>query len=220
MKISVSFVAISLILGLSSVLSSVEPSHMGRRHEPSRRVTMYDNDFLITKWKIWYKSLDVNHDGTISIDDVEESRIRFSELHRLEADEKKFAMDSLQIWWNEFIFRRQTGEISEQQFVDSLSQEFMADQAKFCTEMLKWFGMIFAVIDTNKDLSISEDEFLIALNAYGHGDVALNLKFFKAYKPTDGLIHLRDIVISWVDFVASTNNSAISIVKEAFEAGV
>lgn len=32
------------------------------------------NDFLVSKWKLWYKSLDVNHDGKISIEDVEESR--------------------------------------------------------------------------------------------------------------------------------------------------
>jgi len=32
------------------------------------------NEYIVAKWKLWYKSLDVNHDGKISIEDVEESR--------------------------------------------------------------------------------------------------------------------------------------------------
>jgi len=32
------------------------------------------NEFLVGKWKEWYKLLDVNHDGKISTEDVEESR--------------------------------------------------------------------------------------------------------------------------------------------------
>ena len=30
------------------------------------------NDYMIAKWKIWYKALDVNQDGKISIEDVNE----------------------------------------------------------------------------------------------------------------------------------------------------
>ncbi|XP_045168190.1 sarcoplasmic calcium-binding protein-like isoform X1 [Mercenaria mercenaria] len=178
------------------------------------------NDFLVKKWKIWYESLDVNHDGTISMEDVEESRNKFSELHHLDADKKKMVMENFEKWWHKYVFRGETGEISEQKFVDTLSKEFMADKAKFCAKMQNCFDEIFDVIDTNKDRSISEDEFLIAFKAYGHENVALDTNFFKAYNPKDGLVPLRDIVTSWVDFATSTDSSKKSIVKEAFEAGV
>lgn len=177
------------------------------------------NEFLISKWKIWYESLDVNHDGTISMADVEESRNKFSELHGLDADKRKMVIENFEQWWKDYIFRGQGGEISEQQFVDSLNKEFTEDKAKFLKKMEKCFDIFFDVIDTNKDRSISEDEFLIAFKAYGHENVALDTNFFKAYNPKDGLVPLRDIVASWVDFTTSADASKPSVVKTAFEAG-
>ena len=48
-------------------------------------------------------------------------------------------------------------------------------------ELLLSFIISFDVIDTNKDRSISEEEFLIAFKAYGHENVALDTKFFNSY---------------------------------------
>nr|BAA25310.1 sarcoplasmic calcium-binding protein [Meretrix lusoria] len=178
------------------------------------------NEFLISKWKIWYKSLDVNHDGTISMADVEESRSKFSELHHLDAEKKDMVMKNFEKWWKEYIFRGKDGEISEQEFVDALNKDFTADKNKFIATMQSCFDILFDVIDTNKDRSISEEEFLIAFKAYGHENVALDTKFFKAYNPKDGLVPLKDIVTSWVDFATSTDASKPSVVKTAFETGV
>ncbi|XP_052250119.1 sarcoplasmic calcium-binding protein-like isoform X4 [Dreissena polymorpha] len=178
------------------------------------------NAFLVSKWKIWYKSLDVNHDGMISFADVEESRSKFSELHHLDEQKKKQVMDNFEKWWNEFIFRGKTGEISESEFVDMLNKDFTTDKAKFKKSMEKCFDILFDVIDTNKDRSISEDEFLIAFKAYGHENVALDTKFFKAYNPKDGLVPLREIVDSWISFATSEDSSKPDIVKTAFESGV
>ncbi|KAH3706228.1 sarcoplasmic calcium-binding protein-like isoform X3 [Dreissena polymorpha] len=178
------------------------------------------NEFLVSKWKIWYKSLDVNHDGKITFADVEESRSKFSELHHLPEEQKKQVMKNLEQWWNEFIFRGKTGEISESEFIKMLSKEFSADKAKFKKSMEKCFNILFDVIDTNKDRSISEDEFLIAFKAYGHENVALDTNFFKAYKPIDGLVPFKEIVNSWIEFATSEDKTKPDIVKTAFEAGV
>lgn len=178
------------------------------------------NEFLISKWKIWYKSLDVNHDGKISIEDVEESRSKFSDMHHLESAKGKSVEENFTKWWNEFIFRGQEGEIEIQQFIDNLNKDYTADKAAFVAQMDKCFNTFFDVIDTNKDRSISEEEFLIAFKAYGHENVALDTKFFKAYNPTDGLVPLRQIVDSWIEFVSSEDESKGSIVKTAFESGV
>ncbi|KAK3578742.1 hypothetical protein CHS0354_010123 [Potamilus streckersoni] len=177
-------------------------------------------DYLITKWKIWYNSLDVNHDGTISMEDVEESRQKFTSLHHLAADQGKKVEKNFEEWWNKYIFRGKTGNISQDEFVDALKKQFSADKAKFVNEMTECFNTFFDVIDTNKDRSISEDEFLIAFKAYGHENVALDSKFFQAYNPIDGLVPLRKIVESWIQFVTSEDSSITDVVKNAFEAGV
>lgn len=179
------------------------------------------NDYLVAKWKIWYKSLDVNHDGKISIEDCVESRDKFSDLHHLDPEKGKMVRENFEQWWNTFIFRGKTGEISESEFVAALSNDYVKDKAAFRKQMDKCFDSLFDVIDTNKDRSISEEEFLIAFKAYGHENVALDTKFFKAYNPKDGLVPLRQIVDSWICFVADeAAPSAGEVVKTAFEAGV
>jgi len=178
------------------------------------------NDYMVAKWKLWYKSLDVNHDGKISIEDVEESRSKFSDLHQLDSEKSKLVQDNFTKWWNDFVFRGKTGEIEEAEFISALNTDYTADKAKFSEEMSKCFNVFFDVIDTNKDRSISEEEFLIAFKAYGHENVALDTKFFQAYKPVDGLVSLRQIVDSWIDFVVGEDASKGSIVKTAFESGV
>lgn len=128
--------------------------------------------------------------------------------------------DNFEKWWNDFIFRGKEGEISEQQFVESLNKDYKADKKKFIKNMQDCFDMLFDVIDTNKDRSISEEEFLVAFKAYGHENVALDTKFFKAYNPVDELVPMKNIVDSWVDFTTSEDSSKPSVVKTAFESGV
>ena len=179
------------------------------------------NDYLVAKWKIWYKSLDVNHDGKISIEDVVESRDKFSDLHHLDPEKRKLVVETFEGWWNTFIFRGKQGEISESEFINSLNHDYTKDKEVFRKQMDKCFDSLFDVIDTNKDRSISEEEFLIAFKAYGHENVALDTKFFKAYNPKDGLVPLRQIVDSWICFACDeAAPSAGEVVKTAFEAGV
>jgi len=128
-------------------------------------------------------------------------------------------------WWKDFILRRQDvcheTEISEQQFVDMLNGELKKVKTAFKKSIEDCFNVIFDVIDTNRDRSISEDEFLIAFKAYGHENIALDTNFFKAYNPDkDGLVALNIIRQSWIDFVVSDDANEKSLVKEAFEAGV
>jgi len=147
-------------------------------------------------------------------------RSKFSDLHKLDAEKAKAVEENFTKWWNEFVFRGKTGEISMDEFIAALNADYSNDKAKFQEEMTRCFNTFFDVIDTNKDRSISQDEFLIAFKAYGHENVALDTKFFNAYGPKDGQVCLREIVDSWIDFVAGDDASKGSIVKTAFEAGV
>ncbi|KAJ8313956.1 hypothetical protein KUTeg_008517 [Tegillarca granosa] len=56
-------------------------------------------DYLKGKWQTWYKSLDVNHDGTVSMEDVEESRNKFTELHHLLGDKAQGVKTDMEQWW-------------------------------------------------------------------------------------------------------------------------
>lgn len=141
-------------------------------------------------------------------------------MHKLDAEKRKQVEANFTQWWNDYVFRNKTGEISEQEFVDALNKDFSADKAKFKEQMSMCFNTFFDVIDTNKDRSISDDEFLIAFKAYGHENVALDNKFFQAYKPENGLVRLGTIVDSWIDFVTGEDAGKESIVKTAFESGV
>lgn len=177
-------------------------------------------DYLNKKWKIWYNSLDVNHDGKISIEDVEESRNKFTNLHELVGDKAKGVQVNFEDWWNKYIFRTGAGkEISESEFVQQLTEAFKKDKAGFIKEMQACFDCIFDVIDTNKDRSIDEDEFVYAFKAFGHENEALVRKAFSLYNKENKHVPLKDIVSEWVKFVTEEDTGKKDIIMEAFKEG-
>jgi Ca2+-binding EF-hand superfamily protein len=178
-------------------------------------------DYLTKKWKIWYNSLDVNHDGKISFEDVEESRNKFTNLHELVGDKAKGVKVDFEKWWNTYIFRTGPGkEISEVEFVESLSAAYNKDKKAFKDEIQKCFDEIFDVIDTNKDRSIELNEFIYAFKAFGHENEDLIRKAFALYKAPSGLVPLKDIVSEWVKFVTEENSGVSDIIMEAFNTGL
>ncbi|XP_052800266.1 sarcoplasmic calcium-binding protein-like isoform X2 [Mya arenaria] len=179
------------------------------------------NEFLMTKWRLWYQSLDVNHDKVISLDDVEESRKKFSELHHLSAEEKESTMKSIEQWWEKYIFRGSSGqEITQEQFLNRLNAEFKSNKEKFIKDKRDCFSTILGVIDINHDKFIDQDEFVLCFRAYGHENLTADTDFFNAYKPVDGKVPVKVIVDSWTDFLSSEDSSKESIEKKAFESGV
>lgn len=75
-------------------------------------------DYLNKKWKIWYNFLDVNYDGKIFIEDVEEFRNKFINFYELVGDKVKGVQVNFEDWWNKYIFRIGVGkEILESEFV-------------------------------------------------------------------------------------------------------
>jgi Ca2+-binding EF-hand superfamily protein len=169
---------------------------------------------------MWYKSLDVNHDGKISLEDVEESRQKFTELHHLLGDKADSVRADMQKWWTTYILPANGGEVSEEQFLARLSAGYNKDKAAFKAEMQKCFDVMFDVIDTNKDRSIELSEFIFAFKAFGHENEDLVTKAFKLFDAKDGLVPLRDLVTAWVQFVTDEDSSKRDCVREAFESGV
>ncbi|XP_061193650.1 sarcoplasmic calcium-binding protein-like [Saccostrea echinata] len=175
-------------------------------------------DYLTKKWKMWYKSLDVNHDGKISLEDVEESRNKFTELHHLLGDKADSVKTDMKNWWTTYILNGKDQEISEDQFLSNLTAAYNKDKAAFKDHMQKCFDVMFDVIDTNKDRSIELNEFIFAFKAFGHENEELVTKAFKLFN--NELVPLRDIVTAWVQFVTEEDSSKRDVVREAFESGV
>ncbi|KAK3108089.1 hypothetical protein FSP39_000904 [Pinctada imbricata] len=177
-------------------------------------------DLLQSKWKQWYKSLDVNHDGKISIEDVEESRSKFADLHHLLGDKAETVKNDMEKWWNDYIFLNGPGkDISETEFVNSLTASYTKDKAAFKARMQQCFDKIFDVIDTNKDRSIELNEFIFAFKAFGHENEALVTKAFQLFNAPDGLVPLKDIVSAWVIFTTSEDPTQKDVVKQAVDSG-
>lgn len=116
-------------------------------------------------------------------------------------------MDNFTKWWNDYIFCGKTGDISEADFLNTMKAEYKVDKKKFQEKMAKCMDSIFDVIDTNKDRSISLEEFNISFQAYGQEKIAGDDKFFNAFNPKDGLVPLRDLSEAWVDFLTNDDSS-------------
>lgn len=175
-------------------------------------------DNLQKKWKMWYYSLDVNHDGTISIEDVNESRDKFTDLHKLLGKKAEDVKVDMAKWWNDYIFLKGKNQpISEVEFVTHLTNLYTADKAAFVERMQKCFDTIFDVIDTNKDRSIELQEFIFAFQAFGHENEKLVTKAFTLFGTE--LVPLHKIVSAWVRFVTSEDDGEDDVVKKAFDEG-
>lgn len=178
-------------------------------------------DYLTKKWKYWYSYLDVNKDGMISFDDVEECRKKFAELHGLKDDKAKSVKVDIEKWWNKYIFRSGAGkELSEKDFLDILTADYKKDKAKFKTSIEECFTEVFKVIDIDKDRTIDLDEFLYAFRAFGHDDDSILTTVFKSYKASNDKVPMKQLVDSWVQFVCDEDSTKKDVLKEAFEKGM
>jgi Ca2+-binding EF-hand superfamily protein len=169
---------------------------------------------------MWYKFLDVNDDGKISLEDIKESSNQFIKLHHLldnQADSVKVVM---QKWWTTYILLSANQEVSQERFLDRLSTSYTNDKAAFKAEMQGCFDALFNFTDTNTDRFIELSEFIITFNAFGHKKEELVRRAFKLFHAKDGMVPLRDLVSAWVLFVTNEDSSKLDRVCEAFESGI
>ncbi|XP_053373654.1 sarcoplasmic calcium-binding protein-like [Mercenaria mercenaria] len=178
------------------------------------------NDYLISKWRMWFKCLDVKHGGKIARTDEDEIDAKFAHLHHLEAEKKKDTMKQLDTWWDEYIFRQRPGPISEQDFVDMQNDDFKADKEKFKQRMVTCMKIIFDILNISHEGSMTEQEFVIAYRSAGHENIKLDTDFFNAYEPVNGKVSVQKMCDSWVQFTTCEDSSVKDIVKDAFEAGL
>ncbi|XP_062619285.1 sarcoplasmic calcium-binding protein-like [Saccostrea cucullata] len=174
-------------------------------------------DYLTKKWKMWYKSLDVNHDGKISLEDVEESRNKLTELHHLLGDKAETVRTNVESWWTTYILKGEH-QLTEEQFLSNLTTAYKQDKADFKANIQSCFETILDVIDTNKDRFIELKEFIYAFKAFGHENEELVTKTFKLFDKD--LVPLHEMIAAWVQFVTDDDSSKRNIIYKVFQAGV
>ncbi|XP_048756144.2 sarcoplasmic calcium-binding protein-like [Ostrea edulis] len=178
-------------------------------------------EYLVAKWKHWYSYLDVNKDGTISFDDVEECRKKFTKLHALAGEKAKSVEVDIEKWWKTYIFRSSaTDEMSENDFISILSADYKKDKQAFKANIQKCFMEVFDVIDVDKDRTIDLGEFQYAFKAFGHENDDILKTVFESYKSADGKVPIKQVVDTWVQFVTDEDSSKKDILKEAFTKGM
>ncbi|XP_060554903.1 sarcoplasmic calcium-binding protein-like [Ruditapes philippinarum] len=178
------------------------------------------NDYIISKWKLWFRAIDINHKGKISRSDVRQEEDTFATLSHLNDDRRKQLQVDLDKLWDEVVFRGKSEPINEQEFVALNIRDYTANKQKFVEGIRKAYTALFDLIDVSREGSVSEEEFVNILRACGHDNIALNKKFFNDYNPVDGKIACGVLVDSWVQFTSCDDSSKKDLIKEAFEAGI
>ncbi|XP_060599533.1 sarcoplasmic calcium-binding protein-like [Ruditapes philippinarum] len=177
------------------------------------------NEYLISKWKMWFTWLDINKDGILDAQDIESERQRFVELNEFSTEQINAAMEVFAKWWEEFIFCGKS-ELSEEALIKSFNDAFKANKKRFIEKMRRSFQVAYNVVDIHSNQCISEDEFIVGLRTSGHENIELNRRFFQMYNPVDGHIPVKELVESWVQFTTCEDKEKHDIVKTAFELGV
>ncbi|XP_060599524.1 sarcoplasmic calcium-binding protein-like [Ruditapes philippinarum] len=178
------------------------------------------SDYLVSKWKMWFKCLDVKHDGKIAKADMDAADSTFVHLHHIEAEPRKVILKQLAEWWDEYIFHHKPGPLSEQDFVDNLNRELQAGKEAFKQRMTVCMKTIFDILNISHEGSMTQNEFVIAFRSSAHENLKLDSDFFYSYNPVDGKVPVQKICDSWVQFTTCEDSSLKDVVKEAFEAGV
>lgn len=88
-------------------------------------------EYLIQKWKMWYKFLDVNYDGKIFMEDVEEFRNKFIDFYYFFGDKVEFVKNDMKKWWIIYILIIENQEIFEEQFLVYFGGFYNVDKVVF-----------------------------------------------------------------------------------------
>ncbi|XP_061184507.1 sarcoplasmic calcium-binding protein-like [Saccostrea echinata] len=174
-------------------------------------------DYLKSKWAIWFKSLDANHDNKLSIEDMEISAKKFIEIQKILGDKanNNAGFDNTK-WWNTYIFRKGPGvSLTLEEFQASLGESYQKDKAAFYQEMERCFSDIASFVAENKDRPIVEQEFAFGFKVFGQEDSVQVAKAYQLFKATKGQPNVQHIVDAWAQFIADDDASKQDMIHEA-----
>ncbi|XP_060552287.1 sarcoplasmic calcium-binding protein-like [Ruditapes philippinarum] len=177
------------------------------------------NDYLKSKWRLWFRLYDVKHKNKLSGEDVKEKEERFAAINHLDPEQKKKVIETMDKLLSENVFYGKPGPITEDEFVEMQNDDFKADKDKYVEKRRKYFTTVFSMVDLCGE-GITEEEFVNAFKALGHDNVSLDKKFFHDFKPVDGKIPRSVFVDALVQFTTCEDSSKEDLVKTGLESGV
>ncbi|XP_053374302.1 sarcoplasmic calcium-binding protein-like [Mercenaria mercenaria] len=108
------------------------------------------NDYLISKWRMYFKAIDAKNEGRITKEYITEDKTKFADYHHLEGTRREDMMERIEQWFDKYILQGKSGPISEQEFVDMLNDDFKADRDKFVKKMQTSFEESFEINNLDK----------------------------------------------------------------------
>ncbi|XP_053374300.1 sarcoplasmic calcium-binding protein-like [Mercenaria mercenaria] len=168
---------------------------------------------------MWFSWFDQNKDGRVCSEDLETSRNKFANLHHLNAQRKKVAMDTFSAWWTEYLMWGKS-EITEAEFIECQRRAFEIDKEEFGRRMLKNEEIVCNLMDTDGDGMITEEDHIIMFKSTEHNDEAVDRKWFDAYSPVDGKVPVKTVVDFWTQLLTCDDDTKPDALVKLFKAGI
>ena len=157
-------------------------------------LTEQQKAFLQRKWKTWFKAQDVNRNGYLSFEDFEEMGKRFVEYGKLDEKKGKEITKQLIDLLIHYGIKGSGDKMTCDQFV---AYQLKLRENPRVKELIKSnMGMMFDVVDTDGDGTISRKEFQVFFKCLGIDEALAKSSF-------DGIDTGRNGVISKAEYLAA-----------------
>ncbi|XP_063421737.1 sarcoplasmic calcium-binding protein-like [Mytilus trossulus] len=176
-------------------------------------------EFLKEKWNIWYRTLDVNHDGVITRADVDYTLKKFPLVEGISKSKGKLECAKIEAWWEKYILKG-NNKITKVDLLKDLEKGYTENKKNFIAKMKALCEDIICILDTDKTKMISLDNYVKAYKVYGHDNEALIRKAFGLYKPSHGMVPIQEHIEDWLLFLTNDDPSKKDVVYETYKAGL
>lgn len=174
-------------------------------------------EFLKEKWNVWYRTLDVNHDGVITRADVDYTLKQFLLVEGLSKSKGNVEAAKIGAWWEKYILKG-NNKITKADLLKDLEKGYTENKKNFIAKMKALCEDIICILDTDKTKMISLDNYVKAYKVYGHDNEALIRKAFELYKPSHGMVPIQEYIEDWLLFLTNDDPSKNDVVYETYKA--
>ncbi|XP_053373655.1 sarcoplasmic calcium-binding protein-like [Mercenaria mercenaria] len=175
------------------------------------------NEYLIKKWRLWFKALDRKHAGQLTRADQRRDVDAYIKLTGLEGESRTDAITLINSYWDEFVFHGKSGPVTEEQFIEMTKDRFRAGEDTFMEVYRKAVIADVKMIDQGGKGYITEEEFTCTNKSMGLENEAWNKMYYNAFNPKNGKVPNVVISDAWVDFYFNEDSSTRDVVLDVFE---
>lgn len=178
-----------------------------------------DLDLLQEKWRVWFKMLDVNHDGSLTLEDWTQGAETLIREHNLNEKHAEVAMASYHrlgaLLLGESMKDKKA--VTVDQFVDNLTSFYKEDSQKAEKYIFSVIRQLFLVTDVNRDALISQEEFSIMMKSFGIKPEKSRQFYEELPRFQSNKVPMQDAINWWVDLWFGTDASKWQAIKPMFD---